>query len=316
MNRGSLYRRVLIWGMAFLTLILGSFFVPSGANAQSTPSQPSSMSSTNAKNSTGSQATVKRQKLVLKDGNIELIREYEIQGDRVRYYNLDSSEWEEIPASLVDWDATKKLAAAEASSDAKLNQEVHYQEEGRLVQPLDIDASLEVAPGIFLPPGEGLFIFDGKNVIPMAEAEIESKLNKKKAVEKVLVPIPIIPSRHTISIHGARAKLRLTLGQTEFYMRTADGREPELNLVRVKIHGDSRDIANVDQMFGEQAASANTLLFQRWQIAKGVYRFTLGQSLEPGEFALIEVIQDSGMNIYVWDFGIDPAPSQGKPTTN
>lgn len=316
MNRESLNRGVLKWGMAFLTLSLGSFFVPSEANAQSTPRQPSSTSSTSSKNSTGSQAIVKRQKLVLKDGNIELIREYEIQGDRVRYYNLDSSEWEEIPASLVDWDATKKLAAAEASSDAKLNQEVHYQEEGRLVQPLDIDASLEVAPGIFLPPGEGLFIFDGKNVTPMAEADIESKLNKKKAVEKVLVPIPVIPSRHTISIHGAHASVRVPLGQTEFYMRTADGREPELDLVRAKIHGDSRNIANVDQLFGEQAASANTLLFQRWQIAKGVYRFTLGQSLEPGEYALIEIIQDSGMSIYVWDFGIDPAPSQAKPTTN
>lgn len=295
--------------LAFVTLTALSLLAPPQCGAQSAQNQPSSASSANAGKSSDSQLVVKREKLVLKDGNIELIREYQIIGDRVRYYNLDSSEWEVIPASLVDWDATKKAAAAETSRDSKLNQEVHYQEAGRLVPPLDIDASLEVAPGIFLPPGEGMFIFDGKNVTPMPEAEIESKLNKKAALEKVLIPIPVIPSRHTISIHGTHAKVRVPLGQTEFYMRTADGREPEIDLVRAKIHGSSRDIANVDQLFGEQAASAKTLLFQRWQLAKGVYRFTLGQSLEPGEYALIEIIHDSGMNIYVWDFGIDPAPS-------
>src|SRR5579872_2383145 len=57
-------------------------------------------------------------KLMLKDGSYQLIREYQIEGDRVRYYSLDSSQWEEMPADLVDWDKTKKAEADEAKQDA------------------------------------------------------------------------------------------------------------------------------------------------------------------------------------------------------
>ncbi len=249
-------------------------------------------------------------KLMLKDGGFQLVREYQVQGDRVKYYSLDRSQWEEIPSVLVDWDATKKAAAEEGERDAVLNSKVHLQEEGRLAEPLDIDASLEAAPGVFLPPGEGLFVFDGKTISPLTQAETDSKINKKKEIERVLVPIPIIPSRHTVLIRGPRSKLRVPQGQTEFYMRTADGREPEMNLIRAKVHGDAREIANVDELFKEQAASANTLLMQRWEIAKGVYRFTLGQTLEPGEYALAEIVEDNGMSIYVWDFGVDVSASR------
>src|ERR1700685_4168817 len=48
------------------------------------------------------------QKLILKDGTFQLVREYQVDGDRVRYYSLDSSQWEAMPADMVDWDATKK----------------------------------------------------------------------------------------------------------------------------------------------------------------------------------------------------------------
>lgn len=298
-------RAILAAFVAALTAIFAAMSATAQTGSSGTPATTSSAAS-NAAELAGIPHGLK---LVMKDGTVQPVREYHIEGDRVRYYSLDSSDWQEIPAALVDWNATKKIEAEEAARDSKLNEKVHLQEEGRIIQPLDIDASLEVASGIFLPPGEGLFIFDGKTVRPMTEAEIGSKLSKKKALEKVLVPIPVVPTRHTVTIHGAHATLRVPIGQTEFYMRTANGREPELDLVRTKIHGDSRDIANVDELFGEEAASANTLLFQRWEIAKGVYRFTIGQSIEPGEYALIEVLQEGGMSVYVWDFGVDPSPA-------
>jgi hypothetical protein len=43
---------------------------------------------------------------------------------------------------------------------------------------------------------------------------------------------------------------------------------------------------------------------QRWEIAATVYRFTLGEPLPPGEYALAEILPD-GMNLFVWDFGVD-----------
>jgi hypothetical protein len=243
---------------------------------------------------------------MLKDGTFQLVREYQVEGDRVRYYSVDGGQWEEIPNALVDWEATKKVAEQETAYDAKINDKAHVQEQGRRAEPLDIDASIEAAEGVFLPPGEGLFVFDGKTIFPLAQADTDSKLSKKKLLEKVLVPIPIIPVRHNLSIHGAHAKVGVKPGQTEFYMRTADGREPELDLVRAKIHGETREVAHLDELFKQQAASGNTISIQRWKLATGVYRFTLGQTLEPGEYALVEIVQDAEMSIYVWDFAIEP----------
>src|SRR5580692_10078728 len=53
----------------------------------------------------------KGKKLVMNDGTFQIVREYTRQGDRVRYYSLERSDWEEMPASLVNWDATQKAEA-------------------------------------------------------------------------------------------------------------------------------------------------------------------------------------------------------------
>jgi len=253
--------------------------------------------------------TPRGQKLVLKDGSFQLVREYAVQGDRVRYYSLDRSQWEEIPADLVDWDATGKAAAQEQQREAAIVEKVHNQEAARLAQPLDIDASLEVAPQIFLPPGVGLFAFDGKAVLPLPQAETNSKLSKGHFLEQVMVPVPIIPTRHNVSIHGLHAKLRLRTDQPEFYMRTADARTPNMELIRAKPHGENRQIENVDELFGQQRAAGDTISMQRWEIARGVYRFTLSKPLTPGEYALAEAIGDEGMSLYVWDFGVEAGPT-------
>ena len=253
--------------------------------------------------------TSRGQKLMLKDGSFQLVREYAVQGDRVRYYSLDRSQWEEIPADLVDWDATGKVAAQEQQREAAIVARVHNQEAARLATPLDIDASLEVAPRIFLPPGAGLFAFDGKAVLPLPQAETNSKLSKRHFLEQVMVPVPIIPTRHNVSIHGLHAKLRLRTDQPEFYMRTADARTPQMQLIHAKAHGENRQIEKVDELFGQQRAAGDTISMQRWEIARGVYRFTLSKPLAPGEYALAEVITDEGMSLYVWDFGVDAAPA-------
>ncbi|HEV3482932.1 MAG TPA: hypothetical protein VGR97_11475 [Candidatus Acidoferrales bacterium] len=253
--------------------------------------------------------TPRGQKLMLKDGSFQLVREYAVQGDRVRYYSLDRSQWEEIPADLVDWDATGKAAAQEQQREAAIVAKVHNQEAARLAQPLDIDASLEVAPRIFLPPGAGLFAFDGKAVLQLPQAETNSKLSKGHFLEQVMVPVPIIPTRHNVSIHGLHAKLRLRTDQPEFYMRTADARTPDMQLIRAKAHGENRQIENVDELFGQQRATGDTISMQRWEIARGVYRFTLSKPLAPGEYALAEAIGDEGMSLYVWDFGVEAGPA-------
>src|SRR5258708_38150288 len=53
-------------------------------------------------------------KLMLKDGNFQLVREDERKGERVMYFSLELCAWEEIPAAMVDLAATAK---AQTDSD-------------------------------------------------------------------------------------------------------------------------------------------------------------------------------------------------------
>jgi hypothetical protein len=282
-------------------LVIHALPVPT-LSAQDSASPPATSS---AGGSAANPILPRGKKLMLTDGSFQLVREYKIEGDRVRYYSIDSSQWEQIPLAMVDWEATKKVEAEEAKTDAALVAKVHKQEAARVAVPQDIDASLEVAPGVFLPPGNLLFVYDGRALLPLPQAETDSKLSKGHFIEQVMVPIPIIPTRHSISIAGAHAKLRIHEGRPEFYIRVSDGRQPALVLIHAKAHGDNRHVENLDQIFGEQEEKRDAVPMQAWDIAKGVYRFTLGQELPSGEYAIAEMVKDEGAGLYVWDFGVD-----------
>jgi len=297
------------------TIGITASFPAQTTRAQTTASADSAHSHASASPSGAPSSKVnlpRGEKLMLKDGGFQIVREYQVDGDRVRYYSLDTSSWEEMPANLVDWDRTKKVADDEAKADAAEVSTERSREKARNTEPLDIDASYEAAPGVFLPPGEGLFAFDGKTVLKLAQVPIVSKLDKKKVVAKVLVPVPIVPTEHNITIHRPHAEYRVETGQPEFYMRSTGQQEPELELIRATTRGDSREVEKLDDLVGQQRLTKATIPMQRWQVAVGLYRFTLSESLSPGEYVVAEVIQDNGMNLYVWDFGVDSPASAGK----
>lgn len=236
---------------------------------------------------------------------------YEVQGDRVRFYSIERSDWEEMPTGLVDWDATKKAEAEQAKKDQTLLAKVRSTEVKAHTQPIVVDASIEVAPGKFLPSGVGAYVVDGKEVLPLEQAPANIKLDKARMLEEVMTPIPIVPSRHNVQLTGNRAKLRVRSGEPEFYMRTADEREPQLELIRAKVHGNTRIVEHLDSYKTEHSELRDTVSVERWEVAKGVYRLTLSQALEPGEYALAEIVTGEGMNLYLWDFGIDAAAPGG-----
>src|SRR6267142_3578398 len=161
-------------------------------------------------------------KLVLKDGTFQLARDYQRNGERVRYLSAERGDWAEIPAAMVDWDAMAKAAAAEQADEEALAKKVHAQEQAQRIETMmDVDASLQVAPGVFLPPGEGMFLIDGKSVKPLEQVGSEIKTDKKQYLKRVLSPIPIVPSKQNGEIPGTRARIRVTSGQAEFYLREA-----------------------------------------------------------------------------------------------
>jgi hypothetical protein len=130
-------------------------------------------------------------------------------------------------------------------------------------------------------------------------------------VEKIMTGVPLIPSKQTLEIPDEHAPLRLTSPEPEFFMRPVDGRTPRFKLLHAQIKSGHRVLDKVSIHFtGEETHQTNDVDFQTWTPASGVFRYTVGKPLEPGEYAFVEITSE-GINGYVWDFGIDPA---GKPS--
>src|SRR3974390_386421 len=269
------------------------------------------------------------QKLILKDGTFQLVREYQRNVERVRYFSAERGDWEEIPAEMIDWEATAKDAPEADKGSQATVEKIHRSEEAKKMDaPLDIDASLPVAQGVYLPSGEGLFVVEGKTVRLLEQAGSNNKVDRMRSIEQGLLPIPIVPGKVTVNIPGTRANLRLRTTTPEFYLREAppdpDRASPIIKssrpgengpgvvLVRAKVTRSGRQLESISTLFGEQMnANRNEVMLQRWEVAQGLYRFTLGEALRPGEYAIQEARPD-GLNYYVWDFGLDGTEDSGK----
>ncbi len=270
-------------------------------------------------------------KLVLKDGTYQVIREYQRNGDRVRYYSLERGDWEEIPASLVDWDATAKLADDEAKTQQAQVDKVHAREEAaRMDNVADIDASLQVGgKGAFLPDAEGMYVVEGKNVRVMDQVASQLKADKLRVLAQIMSPVPMVPGKQDLVLPGAHATLRVKSPTPEFYLREplpdpektstiqksrrmADS-GPDVTLIRAKIVHNGRQLESITTLFGQKVSEkTNTISVQRWEVAPNVYRFTLSEALPPGEYILAQ-IEEEGLDIFVWEFGIDEGGSGTAP---
>lgn len=252
-------------------------------------------------------ALPKGKKLILKDGTFQLAREYKVQGEQVHYWSVERSAWEDIPAALVDWDATHKAEAEQAARDAELKAKIRASDLAARTKDINIDLSLEIKPGIFLPDGVGFYAFvNNKQLFEMKQSLAESKAAASRQIERIVTGLPVIPSKVTLQIPGEHAALRINSAEPEFYMRPADGREPRFRLFRAQVKGGRRVLDSVSTYFsGKTGDNGTDIAFQAWTPANGVFRYTMEQRLEPGEYAFVELI-DEGMSSYVWDFGIDP----------
>jgi hypothetical protein len=129
----------------------------------------------------------------------------------------------------------------------------------------------------------------------------------KRLFVQVITPIPVVPTKHDVKLKGERAAMRIRDAQPEFYFRTADQREPALILVRAHVHGGERQITSISTLItGDSRTKDTRIPITDWVVAQGTFRYTLGQKLEPGEYAFVESTSEQGMDLYLWDFGVDP----------
>ena len=238
-------------------------------------------------------------KLVLKNGSYQLVREWQVKGDRVRYFSTERFAWEEIPSSLVDWEATKK-ENEEAQSEAE-----GLLEEARQPSPEETGV-VAVAPGKFLPEEDGVYAFDGKNIIALAQSSTRLRLDKKRMLLSMAMPAPVLKSRTNVTLDGAKSKTRLKTENPVIYLRFTDEANLKFGLVRAKVDGSKRIFEQVlrGPLGGKAQESREAVAIEQEILAPGIYRLKLSSPLAVGEYAVVEFLEQ-GMNLDVWDFGVD-----------
>lgn len=253
-------------------------------------------------------------KLFMKDGTYQLVKSYEVQGDRVRYYSLERSTWEEVPKSLVDFEATERAQHEEKAAQKKELEEVREIDRQRFERA--VEAGFEVAPGIRLPREEGVFAFDGVRVIRMIQSSADVVKDRKRAALLLALPGPILKNRAFVVLPGAKAAVRLLVAQPTFYVQFSDGAGARLELVLVKPGKEARVVEKIEWRggIGKPGELRSAAALERVEIAPGLFKLKPTQPLALGEYALGELAQQK-LNLDLWDFGIDGA-REGKTGGN
>ena len=236
-------------------------------------------------------------RLYLKDGDYQIVREYQVLADRVRYYSTERGDWEEIPLELVDLERTKKDAAereAAIQADAK---EQDVEDKAIRAERKEV-ARVPEEPGVYRVAGDKI------ETLKMAEVEVNS--NKGRAILKVLAPVPIIPGKSTVEIKGESAAYRAAGDKPEFYFRLSD--DERFGIIKLSKKKNARLIENLNilPVTNEAIEDLKLVATFKKQVSERTYKIWPEQPLEPGEYALVQYAEGA-LNWQVWDFGIGPA---------
>ncbi|MGH9448908.1 MAG: hypothetical protein ACRD11_00035 [Terriglobia bacterium] len=242
-------------------------------------------------------------KLYFKDGSYQLVKSYQIEGDRVRYYSVERSQWEMVPLSMVDFTTTQRVEA-----ETRQRREQILREAGRTAQntyQLPANTGILIAPGVRLPQPDGVYAYGGTRFITLIHSQASIARDRKRAALNMALPGPILKSRSFVILPGPAAGVRLINRNPTFYVKLAGG--ASVQLLRAKARKDDRVVEGLEARFSSKPVeSRKQIPIERSEVAPGVYRLKPLNPLPPGEYALGEVEQGK-LNLDVWDFGIDGA---------
>jgi len=236
-------------------------------------------------------------RLYLKDGDYQIVREYQVLADRVRYFSTERGDWEEIPLELVDLDRTKKDAAERQAAVEAADKEQDVEDQA-------IRAERKEAARV--PVGPGVYYVDGEKIQALQLAETSVNSSKGRTVLKVLSPVPIVPGKSTVELKGETAAFRPAGNKPEFYFRLSD--DERFAIIRLSKKKNARLVENVAilPVTNEVLEDLKLVATFKKQVSDRTYKIWPEQPLEPGEYALVQY-SEGALNWQVWDFGIGPA---------
>jgi hypothetical protein len=284
-------------------------------------------------------------RLILKDGNYQLVRKYEIVGDRVRYISLErGGDWEELPVDLVDWEATRKwerdhaAAAVEEPSPAMKEAEEIDKEEAA-ERDEQMARMPEVAKGLELPDEDGVFALDTFEGKPELVELTPSGLNMNAKTKHGLSTLnPLAGAKASLELEGAHAKVHLHVNDPAIYLslNVPNTAEPVLSHPMTVDTGGAKEVASrkhgahsaasgfaivrVDErramrIVGAIHMSVSGTVTQEEDVipakvealpGKHWLKIAPDKPLLIGEYALVEILSASDINQSVWDFRVDP----------
>ena len=279
-------------------------------------------------------------RLILKDGTYQLATKWEVKGERVRYLSAERNEWEEVPNSMVDWAATDKYekdrAAGKPAPEA-----VALDKELEAERQADEARSPHVAPGLRLPDDGGVILLDTfqtqPQLVELQQSSGELNKNMKGNILRATIN-PIASAKQIIELPGLHAKIQAHVTVPAIYVNLEQqdqldkatqiaekSKEEQLpwdrfRIVRLQSNKDKRIVGDIKiAIYGKVSQEQKLVPTTATKLTGGWVKVTPSSDLEPGEYAVIELLGKDGMNLYVWDFGVNPSAGRqhrppGDPT--
>lgn len=237
------------------------------------------------------------QKLYMNDGSYQLVREYQVNGDRVRFYSVERSDWEEIPTTLVDLKRTEaeaKTRQAEIAKDAKM-----LSDEDKAARALEKEV-------MKIPETPGAYWLEGDQLHILKAAESVVHTNKGRQWLKVLSPVPVVSGKGTVEIQNAHSLNVITNPEQEFYIQLSESER--FGIAKLTPKGEFRVVEDLTfvPVTKEVQEEPNLVdILQKQMTDGGLYKIWPKDPLPPGEYAVVEYTEGK-MNMQIWDFAIKP----------
>jgi hypothetical protein len=297
------------------------------------------------------QTTARR--IILKDGSYQSVTKYEVKGDRVRYLSAERDEWEELPTSLVDWPATEKYEKDRAAG-AAIPEAAEVDKEMREEREVDEAQLPQVAPGLRIPEESGVFLLDNfkgeTQLVELQQSEGDINQNKKGNIFRAAIN-PVASAKATVELEGEHAKIQVHVAVPSIYLKEdapaeapqASAQKPDpstdnshaesqgaqkpqqavqaivpfdrFRIVRAQVKGGKRTVGDIKRaVTGKVSQEQKYIQTTIDRVSGGWLKLTPTEDLAPGEYVVVETMSQEGMNLYMWDFGINPnAPANANP---
>lgn len=233
-------------------------------------------------------------RLYLKDGSFHSVSKHEVLDDRVRYYSVERSDWEELPLDMVD---LKKTAA---EHQVKLENEKKSAALEDAEEKFERARLREIAR---IPVDPGLFYLDGEKVGEIKLAELKSVSDKKRSILKAMSPIPLIPGKASLELAGENAAVSFSTPTPELYFRFNS--TERFTIVKMRPKKGVRQVAILQVEPVSKMGMLDMLPHEifRQQLQDDLFKIWPSQPLPPGEYALVQY-SEGEVSIQVWDFRI------------